>query len=126
MNQEFVPYEEAIALKELGFDEPCFGFYDDQHNKDNLLYLNDSFNKDGRFIYTKAPTYSQAFRWLRDTCKLDSIIVPSGDSSGKTNGYFYEVIFDFSKENFESETYRTYEQAELGCLIELINILKNK
>ena len=27
MNKEFIPYEEALALKELGFDEECiFGF----------------------------------------------------------------------------------------------------
>ena len=27
MNKEFIPYEQALALKELGFDEPCFGHY---------------------------------------------------------------------------------------------------
>jgi hypothetical protein len=24
--KDFIPYEQALALKELGFDEPCFGF----------------------------------------------------------------------------------------------------
>jgi hypothetical protein len=24
MEKDFIPYEEALALKELGFDEPCF------------------------------------------------------------------------------------------------------
>lgn len=23
MNKEFIPYEQALNLKELGFDEPC-------------------------------------------------------------------------------------------------------
>ncbi len=27
MKKEFVPYEPSLALKELGFDEPCFAFY---------------------------------------------------------------------------------------------------
>jgi hypothetical protein len=27
MNKEFVPYEQALQLKELGFDEPCLGYY---------------------------------------------------------------------------------------------------
>jgi hypothetical protein len=27
MNKEFIPYEEAIALKELGFDELCLAYY---------------------------------------------------------------------------------------------------
>jgi len=27
MKNEFVPQEQALALKELGFDEPCFGWW---------------------------------------------------------------------------------------------------
>ena len=27
MENEFIPYEQALALKELGFDEPCIGYY---------------------------------------------------------------------------------------------------
>ena len=27
IENEFIPYEQALALKELGFDEPCFGIY---------------------------------------------------------------------------------------------------
>ena len=30
MEKEFVTYDQALALKELGFDEPCFGWY--EHN----------------------------------------------------------------------------------------------
>ena len=28
MEKEFIPYEQALALKELGFDEHCFGLYE--------------------------------------------------------------------------------------------------
>jgi hypothetical protein len=28
MIRDFVNYEGALALKELGFDEPCFGYYE--------------------------------------------------------------------------------------------------
>jgi hypothetical protein len=27
MEKEFVPYELALRMKQLGFDEPCFGRY---------------------------------------------------------------------------------------------------
>lgn len=27
MEKEFVPYQESLELKELGFNEPCFGVY---------------------------------------------------------------------------------------------------
>ena len=29
MEKEFVPYELALRMKALGFDEPCFGYYDE-------------------------------------------------------------------------------------------------
>lgn len=135
MEKDFVPYKEALALKELGFDEKCCAIYRDLGDKSKSPYTEFAHvskkgkmtflsNSDATWMLTK-PTYSQAFRWFRDIRKLDSIIVPSGDSTGKTNGYYYELIFDFSKENFESETYRTYEEAELACLKKLINTIKD-
>ena len=27
MEKEFIPYKQALALKELGFDEPCLFLY---------------------------------------------------------------------------------------------------
>ncbi len=125
MKNELVPYKEAAALKELGFKELCFAQYGKTEKDIQLEIWNDE-------NYTKweslcgAPTYSQAFRWFRKKHKLDSVIVPNGDSSGKTNGYYYELIFDFSKDNIESESYSTYEKAELECIKELIEIVKNK
>jgi hypothetical protein len=31
MEKEFTPHQEALELKELGFDEPCFGYYEDNN-----------------------------------------------------------------------------------------------
>jgi len=39
MEKKFIPYEEASELKELGFDEPCFAFYD-AYNGDSHLFYN--------------------------------------------------------------------------------------
>ena len=30
MNKEFVPYELAVKLKQLGFDEPCFARFNNE------------------------------------------------------------------------------------------------
>jgi len=128
MNKEFVTYEQALALKELGFDEPCWAWW----------HIEDC---DTRFCYSEQrspiinsreteivglPTFSQAFRWFREKHKLESIVVPSGNSEGKTNGYYFEIIFDFSKDNIESDSYPSYEEAEQACLDKLIEICKNK
>ena len=141
----FVNYEQSLALKELGFNEPCISYYfsdsifNDAAEEDDTLHPGDprfysdtntslsAYTKDElKYNSVSAPLYQQAFRWFREKHELDSVIVPNGDSSGKTNGYYYELIFDFSKDNIESESYSTYEEAELACLIKLIEIIKNK
>ena len=86
MNKEFIPYQEALALKEIGFNEPCFGYYytdnESNYKEHNYDYRRDfvidafqtkdgtydSFvvNKKEREDYVATPTYSQAFRWFRE------------------------------------------------------------
>jgi hypothetical protein len=85
MNKEFIPYEEAIALKELGFDELCLAYYQKSSviGDDTILPLiirkeatnwnDNSFSKLGVPFYS-APLYSQAFRWFREKHKWSSYI----------------------------------------------------
>ena len=71
MEKEFVKYTEALALKELGFDEPCFGYYAGDilcTGQPQEIHL----DKDGNYKKTKtesyhiiaAPTFSQAIIFL--------------------------------------------------------------
>ena len=76
MEKEFIPYEQALALKELGFDEPCLKSYGD----DGLLNQND------HSLYLSAPLYQQASRWFREKYFIVSYIVPR---NGK---YTYNII----------------------------------
>lgn len=58
MEKEFVPYEQALAFKELGFDEPYFGFYlEDEPKKIYKFWYDDNWD-------IKAPTFSQAINFL--------------------------------------------------------------
>ena len=41
-NLEFVPYDEALALRKLGFDEPCLGYY---FGKDKEVYTSNEHVK---------------------------------------------------------------------------------
>jgi hypothetical protein len=63
MNKEFVTYEIASELKQLGFDEPCLAGYSTITEKleyySRQLVTKDSFTVD-------APTFSQAFRWFEE------------------------------------------------------------
>ncbi len=130
MEHLFVPYEIAKELKELGFDEPCLAFY---HICNTLelkkVYGQEYFlqEKSGNWnsgcIQIKAPLYQQAFRWFRKEHKLHSVI----DHVDSTMEYYFDFdIIDQAKRKCSKEEYNTYEEAELACLIKLIEIVKNR
>jgi hypothetical protein len=122
MEKEFIPYEQALALKELGFDEQCFSFYD----SDGELYESEGYYKKGYNVFDEeviAPLYQQAFRWFREKYGLHV------NKTG--NNYF--TSFNMTESKIEvlsfvryTDTENHYEEAELTCLIKLIEIVKNE
>ena len=126
MNKEFVTYNQSLALKELGFDEPCFSFYIDT---DKFLYTNQKwldYNLNSRRI--SAPLYQQAFRWFREVHGLypevHSIVLVYGNEI-VFNAHINHLPKDESIGCFLGK-YETYEEAESACLDKLIEIVKNK
>jgi hypothetical protein len=127
MKNEFVSYEIALALKELGFDEPCFGYYLENEEwtpasysmKGTIYPSNSDLLKD----WVSSPLYQQAFRWFREKYGLFSEIQP------------YLIIgtrwrYTITNRNNSSglphkEGFETYEEAEQACLDKLIEIIKN-
>ena len=107
MEKEFVPYKQALDLKELGFDEKCLGYY---HNKELSSGPRTSY---GEVI--EAPTFSQAFRWFRE--KYGDYLL-----------YSFGVIphFTIIQNLIIEDSKTTYEEAELECLKKLIEIVKQK
>jgi hypothetical protein len=68
MEKHFVTYEQSLALKELGFDEPCMGKYDTKQSDEWVIniysgHLNTQFgDKNNACI---APLRSQVFEFFR-------------------------------------------------------------
>jgi hypothetical protein len=128
MDKEFVPYEQALALKELGFDEPCFATYDE----DKDFELQDFFQTYETFPshIVSSPTFSQAFRWFREKFNLHILI--DADVLGYYGHLKINPIGTLSSQtkqewiNTENYPFKTYEEAELQCLQKLITIVKNK
>lgn len=126
MEKEFVNYEIALALKELGFDEPCFGYY---FNKSKVLMV--ISEKDINYLtgtsnttFTSAPTFSQCFRFFREKYGLISYVHPLALLQD-TKKWCYEIT-NFESSWDEDSDLHTPEEAELACLLELINICKKK
>ena len=126
MENLFCSYEQALALKELGFDEPCFAVYYD--TKEFKTYtgvwvkFNSEFNGKG---VMSAPLYQQAFKWFREKYGLPSHIATYWQHDW--NNYSYQYYFVQDKVEWNGiEHYKTYEEAELACIKQLIEIVKNK
>ncbi len=129
MTQEFIPYEQALELKELGFDEQCLACY----LADTLFTSNDIIYNSTDIPVIKAPLYQQAFRWFREKYDLRGFI-----GFRPNIKQFDYHIYDMSLSGKEYVQQRTmeefnkdpkvgiYEEAELECLKKLIEIVKNK
>jgi len=129
MEKEFVPYELAVKLKALGFDEPCFSFYMGGFKElGKIKYVNPNNIAETNVL---APTFSQAFRWFREKYRFQHNVW-----SGKLNTVFYgydilnieeqEFVIDNSGDAGGDCDYDTYEEAELACLEKLIEIVESK
>ena len=122
MEKEFVPYEQALALKELGFDEPCIMTYLNGELDKELFLFNHSIRSHPTQEFISAPLYQQAFRWFREKGYLSYIEVFNDGKYDYTNvsSYFSEEV-DYNDGPFD-----TYEEAELTCLKKLIEIVEIK
>ena len=136
MEKEFVPYEPSLALKELGFNEPCFGRFRSTLIPSNFteFFLETEFGMNespsdwvnSNFLdkACSAPLYQQAFRWFREKYGLrirNYVFV--NYSGGISEGF---EIFKYSKDTIDRVEALTYEEAELACLKKLIEIVKTK
>ena len=127
MKEHFVNYNQALALKELGFDEPCIaryiipgdlvfkGCYEDS----NIIHLELTQN-DICEAHVLAPLKSQVFKWFRENYKIQSLI-----QEYLLNTYMY-TIDDGINNDILVLRFETYEQADSACIDKLIEIVKAK
>jgi len=143
MEKEFVPYELALRMKGLGFDEVCLGHYQDRDEttlhgavatSKNVYFSIGETNK-GFIVRNSpisncvlAPTFSQAFRWFREKHGLYGI----PEERALLNNFSYQV-----KSNKEGAitfivyggyplNFKSYDEAETACLEKLIEIVEQK
>jgi hypothetical protein len=115
---EFIPYEQALDMKDLGYDEEVLEWYDTETR--NFCDVMKEI---------KAPLYQQAFRWFREKHDLFATVEVDQTMEPKFCYSLSRYKGDFQWDNIlptYSELYYTYEETELGCLKKLIEIVKTK
>ena len=137
MEKQFIPYELALEIKALGFNEPCFAIWSgfDENNfsvtdtvrlfsskfsidgtQSNTLYINSTDNR------VSAPLWQQAFDWFREKGFRFNI-----QSHRYTSVEFFMVeLYDGKRTTELFGKSLTYEEARLECLKKLIEIVKNE
>ena len=128
MKKEFLSYDLALELKELGFNEGvlaqyrvdgylCWGKDDCSLGSDisDEDYKNNCFPEFG----CRAALWQQAFRFFREKYKLLSFV----DIDNSYRIYCDDIKFDL---DIDSRIFKTYEEAELECLVKLIEIAKEQ
>ena len=124
MEKEFVSYEIALALKELGFDEECLGNY-----WKKLFYYKITFNHPATMPNSPesclAPLKQQVFRWFRE--KYEWYANLSSWLHEEEIGTYHEFeIYGANQYAHGSVPFKTYDEAENACIDKLIEIAKQK
>ena len=143
MEKEFVSYELALKLKQLGFVDECMAYYtisltEVEHKEDGTtgpfgwkkgeVFFEKRFFKNNSqgidrsnedWLEVGAPLFQQAFRWFRENGFLIHF------SSHDVNIHDFYIKWSPEK-SILSDAYDTYEEAELACLDKLIEIIERK
>jgi len=139
MEKYFVNYAQAVALKELGFDEKCFKYYRSDKEFCNFLNYEVIEFDDTEYItnsistilwcdkHCAAPLKAQVFEWFREKHNL-FLLMQVGGHNGKYQTFYFN-IFKFGKNLYNSQfrsqtSVYTYEEAESAVIDKLIELVK--
>ena len=121
MEKEFVTYDQALALKELGFDKTCFAYYNCERDliivRGKMKFLTCEF---------AVPLKQQVFRWFRDKYFLDCEIYVQEERGHK---FYHYLVLQLVRGNIEWKSknttrFKIYEEAESACIYKLMDIVK--
>jgi hypothetical protein len=146
---DFVTYDIAKSLKDLGFNEKCFGYFNEKksffhHEHPQAFYTrNDSVESYCTNIFSKrvtranacqAPLWQQVTDWLRIEHKINinfdfvgidscSYIV---ENLNKIDPNFSTPEFLYVSDMSKSEDFMSYYNARKYAILKAIEIIRNK
>lgn len=126
MKEQFCSYEIALKLKELGFDEPCFGSY----FSNKSLWIEDEIDftalPQGVEYSFDAPLWQQVEQWFRDKYNIHITILKGNYSNNEINNqlcYYYSIP---GKLGMCYNRYNTYEEAREQAILKALELCLNK
>jgi hypothetical protein len=131
MEKEFVSYEIALKLKELGFDEPCFTYYYELTSNLRTHIGVDignawTYSENKKLGFTLAPLYQQVFRWFREKHDIDISINTIYSKYNENTIKQYSGVINNKTMYTNVGFYDNYKEAELAGLQKMIEIIENK
>jgi hypothetical protein len=137
MEKEFVTYDIGLRLKELGFDEPCFGYYENGV----FIFWYDSKQDNELVLNCTAPTWQSAFEWFYE--KYGLFFEPSSIflNDEKVYNFYYTycatkeknggenlipITFEKQISSIQHKFKSTLYEVKIDCLNQFIEIVKNK
>lgn len=138
MKEQFVTYEIALKLKELGFDEECLAiYYKDDEPKELLFSIPEKYSSNPEVAKyqardairqinfdkgwaIKAPLWQQVIDWFRNNHLLNVEITPiwinSAIGLSTITGYLF-----YCNNHYYTE-YQTYEEAREQAILKVIEL----
>lgn len=121
MTKEFVTYEQAVALRDIGFDYGCLAQYGDTEEGIGFEIWNDE-NYHMWENSVGAPLKQQVFRLFREKYGLYSWITME---LGNKSTFCWVLSGEHTSTQYAAY-FKTYEEAESACIDKLIEIVKAK
>lgn len=119
MKDQFIPCEQALELKELNFNEPCFACYLTDKFL-NVEYTKKQFHFHGQVA--SAPLWQQAFDWFREVYGYEISIVKRTPTSYKFE--ISKLVTEGDDYFFNDFSFSTFQEARFACLNKLIELAK--
>ena len=115
ITEDYVSFETAKLLREKGFNEQCYAYYNifyDNDGKVLKLWRKYPHRAQPNSDYLNVPTLQMAIKWLRNTFHLE--IYSFHDAIQESNDWWYRIEYHSKGCSLTKKSdaiYKTYEQA---------------
>lgn len=132
MQKDVLPYPLALRMKRLGFNEMCAYWYNKDFHEDPELNHNKNQETWLSGDHCSAPTPAQCLKWFRDNYQIQGVIASGTVKRRLEDARYCDYVYEIRQigesticSDRRDEGRGTYEEAELECLVKIIEIVES-